>query len=351
MTSVTISNLAKTYPGRPPVEALRGVDLTIESGSVVAVLGPSGCGKTTLLRLIAGFERPDRGDIVIGDLVVSADGTYLPPERRNVGVVPQEGALFPHLDVAGNVGFGLRSLDRNERAARVAELLEMVGLGGYQRRRPHELSGGQQQRVAIARALAPRPAVVLLDEPFTALDAGLRTRLRADVAALLRQQRATAVLVTHDPAEAMGTASLVAVIRDGRFAQIAPSREIYSHPADVATALMLGEAVVLPATASHRTASCRLGQVALDHTRATVEGAATLLLRPEQIVPDAESPVRAVIRALDFQGHDAVVDLDFGDLVVPARWSSVDVAPVGETVGIRIVGFGVLVDSEGTALT
>jgi len=265
--------------------------------------------------------------------------------------VPQEGALFPHLDVAANIGFGLRSLDRSQRAARVGELLELVGLSGYQRRRPHQLSGGQQQRVAIARALAPRPSIVLLDEPFTALDISLRTRLRADVAAVLREEAATAVLVTHDPGEAMATADQVAVMSAGRLTQVAPSRDIYARPVDVTTALMLGEAVLLPARATDGMAWCRLGPVALDSATAAWHGEATLLLRPEQILPDAGSEIRAVVKALDFQGHDAIVELDLGDLVVTARWSSVDVHPVGESVGVKVAGLGVLVQTPAGGRT
>lgn len=337
MTDVSVAGLTKTYPGREPVKALRGVDITIEAGTLVAVLGPSGCGKTTLLRTIAGFERPDAGTISFDGRVVASAELNVPPERRNVGIVPQEGALFPHLDVAGNIAFALRNRSRDERRLRVEELLDLVGLSGYEARRPHQLSGGQQQRVAIARALAPRPAVVLLDEPFTALDAALRTRLRVDVAEVLRRAEATAVLVTHDPSEALALADSVAVMRDGRIAQQGPSQEIYHRPLDLATALMLGDAVVLPADASGGRAHCALGSVPLA-SPTPPDGPVQVLLRPEQIVRDGESSLRAVVRSVDFRGHDAVIELDRDGVLVSARWSSVDVVAAGTTVGLAVVG-------------
>ena len=218
-------------------EVLHGVDLRAETGSIVAVLGPSGCGKTTLLRLVAGFERPTAGSIHLGGQPVTGAGTFVAPERRRVGIVPQEGALFPHLDVAGNVGFGLtRSVRRDDVGGRsgadrpsdrTAECLALVGMSGFERRRPAELSGGQQQRVAIARALAPRPTVILLDEPFSSLDAGLRAGVRIEVTAAIRHDGATALVVTHDRAEALSMADRVVVLLDGRVAQVGTPEEVY----------------------------------------------------------------------------------------------------------------------------
>ena len=218
MTALTIRGLAKAFDATP---VLTGVDLDVPAESLTAVLGPSGCGKTTLLRLVAGFLRPDAGTIAFGEEVVAGPGRFVTPQRRRVGYVPQEGALFPHLDVAGNIAFGLPGRARRSRD-RLAELLDLVGLdarlaGQY----PHELSGGQQQRVALARALAPRPSVVLLDEPFSSLDAGLRESTGRAVAEVLRSARATAVLVTHDQGEALSLADQVAVMRAGRFLQVA----------------------------------------------------------------------------------------------------------------------------------
>jgi len=346
MTDVRLEGVTKTFPGRPPVRALREVDLHIAPGRVVAVLGPSGCGKTTLLRVVAGFERPDSGIVRLGDRVVAGQGREVPPERRHVGIVPQEGALFPHLDVAGNVGFSLRRLDRAARRARVGEMLELVGLAGYERRRPHELSGGQQQRVALARALAPRPAVVLLDEPFTALDAGLRARLRADLVAVLRQAEATAVIVTHDPEEALAVADDVAAMRSGRVVQVGRGPDLYRHPADIDTARLLGEVVVLPAEVRGAVACCALGEVVLDPCPtcpAPTTAGTVLLIRPEQIVADAASPVRALVEDIGYSGHDALIGLRLGAERLTARWTSLELPRKGESVGLRVVGTGCMV--------
>ncbi|MET0711925.1 MAG: ABC transporter ATP-binding protein, partial [Jiangellaceae bacterium] len=201
MSELVVRGLEKSFGS---VRVLDELDLVVPAGRLAAVLGPSGCGKTTLLRVIAGFESADRGTVVLHGAQVAGPGVHVPPERRRVGVVPQEGALFPHLTVAGNVGFGLTRAER--RAGRIGELLDLVGLGGFGHRMPYELSGGQQQRIALARALAPEPALVLLDEPFNALDTGLRAAIREDVRSALRAAGATAVLVTHDQEEALSMA-------------------------------------------------------------------------------------------------------------------------------------------------
>src|SRR4051812_7811614 len=213
MSSLTVTAVTKSY-GATPV--LTGVDLHVPEGSFTALLGPSGCGKTTLLRLVAGFDDPDRGTVGVGGRRVAGAGRSVPARRRHIGFVPQEGGLFPHLSVAGNVTFGLPRRQRRD-AGRVRELLDLVGLDpALATRAPHQLSGGQQQRVALARALAPQPSLVLLDEPFSSLDASLRDEARRAVAAALRAAGATAVLVTHDQAEALSTADQVAVLRGGR---------------------------------------------------------------------------------------------------------------------------------------
>jgi iron(III) transport system ATP-binding protein len=305
MADLRIEGLGKAFAGKP---VLRGVDLSVASGSLVAVLGASGSGKTTLLRLICGFERADSGTIRIGDDAVCGPGLHLAPERRRIGYVAQEGALFPHLSVADNIVFGLpRHLRR--RHARVADLLALVGLpSDYARRPPQELSGGEQQRVALARALAPAPRLVLLDEPFSALDAALRVQTRQAVTAALSAAGATALLVTHDQSEALSVGDRVAVLRDGRLAQVADPRTLYRAPADPQLAQFVGDAVLLPGVARDGHAQCSLGLLRL--AQGAPDGPVDLLVRPEQILlaTGTDAPgVRARVVDATFYGHDASV--------------------------------------------
>jgi iron(III) transport system ATP-binding protein len=336
VSDLTVTGLTKSFG---PTQVLRGIDLAVPAGTLAAVLGPSGCGKTTLLRLVAGFEAADGGTVSIGGRVVAGPGTNVAPERRRVGVVPQEGALFPHLSVAGNVAFGLGR--GAARKGRVEELLELVGLRGYGDRMPAELSGGQQQRVAVARALAPAPALVLLDEPFSALDTALRAAMREDVRTALRATGATAVLVTHDQQEALSTADSVAVLRDGHVVQTGTPAEVYGAPADLQVATFVGEAVVLPAIVRDGRASCVLGVLALrspaaDGTRGHVA------VRPEQLVV-GEVGVGARVRSAAFFGHDALMTLDLdrpGSTggVVTARTTAARVPPTGASVALAVTG-------------
>lgn len=350
MTGVQLTGLVKSFPGRPPTVALRGVDLTIPSKSIVAVLGPSGCGKTTMLRLIAGFDRPDAGTITIGDTVVSGPGVHIAPEKRRVGIVPQEGALFPHLDVAGNVAFGLRSLDRAERRRRVGEMLELVGLSGYEKRRADELSGGQQQRVALARALAVDPDVVLLDEPFTALDSTLRGAVRNEVTALLNAAGATALLVTHDQDEAFAMADTIAVMRGGNIVQHATPEALYRHPSDLQTARFVGDAVELEGERSGSTVSCALGDLPVwTNGGDGATGEVTVVLRPEQIVPargEAAATVAATVEGEVYHGHDILVTLRIGDQRVAARWPGTVRSEIGSSVEVTVEGEALVFERE-----
>ena len=245
MELLKLSHVTKRYaPDRPP--AVDGLSLEVGHGEILALLGPSGCGKTTTLRLIAGFETPDAGTVSIRGEVVAGDGRAVPPEERGVGIVFQDYALFPHLTVADNVRFGLHRLDRAARAKRVAEILELVGLEGFGERYPHELSGGQQQRVAVARALAPAPALMLLDEPFSNLDADLRAQMRDEVETILRNTGTTAIFVTHDQEEAFTLADRVGVLNEGRIEQLATPEDIYHHPASQFVAEFVGAADFVP---------------------------------------------------------------------------------------------------------
>jgi iron(III) transport system ATP-binding protein len=337
--SLSIAGLQKAF-GAAPV--LTGLDLEVPTGSLTAVLGPSGCGKTTLLRLLGGFERADRGSIRLGDRVLSDERTHLAPERRRIGFVPQEGALFPHLDVAANIGFGLpRSQRRN---GRVEELLELVDLGGLGKRLPHQLSGGQQQRVALARALAPSPAVVLLDEPFDALDAGLRAQVRADVRTALHEADATALLVTHDQEEALSLADFVAVMRGGRIVQFADPQTLYRDPVDEDVARFVGEAILLRGKLEKGVAETSLGRLSVRGPAALLSGPATVMLRPEQIVcrPAATSDeVSGQVLSTEFYGHDATARIAVAgtaDGEILARAVGHRLPEAGERVSVSVEG-------------
>lgn len=345
MSRLTVSGLWKGY-GEQPV--LRNLDLDVPPGSLTAVLGLSGCGKTTLLRVIAGFERAQRGVVSLGGDTLDDGGTYVPPERRSVGYVPQEGALFPHLSVEANVGFGLSRRERTGKT--VGGLLEMVGIDALAKRMPHELSGGEQQRVALARALALKPQALLLDEPFSSLDASLRTQVREEVNSLLRGQGVTAVLVTHDQEEALSLAESVAVLRDGSIVQQGSPEDLYERPADEGLARFLGAVNLIEAELEGATARTSLGALALrEQAVAGKAGQGTVMVRPEQLevrmrgVNDTESEagLEGRIEQCRYYGHDALLhiraDRDIAQLLL-ARVQGDQALPVGALVTVSARG-------------
>jgi iron(III) transport system ATP-binding protein len=294
------------------VEALAGIDLSVAAGSRTAIVGPSGSGKTTLLRIIAGFEAPDAGSLELDGQMLAEGAESVPPHRRGIGIVAQDGALFPHLSIADNIGFGL---DRNEkgRAERIKDLIGMVGLDtGMLARKPDQLSGGQQQRVALARALARKPRLMLLDEPFSALDTGLRASTRKAVADLLSAEGITSILVTHDQAEALSFADQVAVMRDGSFPQVGTPRELYQRPVDAMVAEFLGDAVIVPATVEDGWAQSPLGRVSVANGHAS--GATSIMIRPEQVFLTRLSPADLAAKSAD-EAVAEVIEIDFGGSV------------------------------------
>lgn len=313
MTNVQVKGLTAGYGG-PPI--LKDLNLSVDSGEFIAVLGSSGSGKTTLLRVLAGFLTPIHGSVSFGDHQVSGPGVWVPPEKRRVGIVPQEGALFPHLDVQKNVGFGLDNSAQSK--DRVREVLTMVGMNDFAGARPQELSGGQQQRVALARALAPRPDVLLLDEPFSALDAGLRATLRTEVRGLLTALGTTSIMVTHDQEEALSIADKVAVMRNGQLVQMSEPASLYQDPADIETARFVGDSVELPATYSGGdSVHTPLGTVRIRGSIPVNAGSLTAVLRPEQLVLVDPRPVGGAVtqgglgavNGVTYHGHDSLVHI------------------------------------------
>lgn len=301
MIAISCQGLSKKFGA---IQAVVEINLSLREGQFLALLGPSGCGKTTTLRLLAGFEQPDAGEIKIGQQLVSGPGIFTPPEQRSVGMVFQEYALFPHLNVADNVSFGLpKGINKKER---VSEALSLVGLTDMGKRMPYELSGGQQQRVALARALAPNPQLVLLDEPFSNLDASLRSQVRTEVRQILRQAQATAIFVTHDQEEALSLADEIAVMIEGRIVQTDTPQKLYRRPINKQVAEFLGNANFLPGQARDRYVTCELGQLP---TSAIHTGQVEVLLRSEDIVLIPAESGPAEIIDLEYFGHDQLVKL------------------------------------------
>lgn len=325
---LVLTNLKKSF-GQTLV--LNGVSLSVNDGSLLTILGASGGGKTTLLRLIAGFESLDDGSIVMNGREVSSSSMSIAPEKRNVGFVPQESALFPHLSSAQNIGYGLSHLKSRAKNDRIRELLDLIGMSNLGDAMPNKLSGGQRQRVAIARALAPNPDILLLDEPFAALDAQLRSRLRDDVRAILSKAKATAILVTHDQEEALSIADQVAILRDGTVAQIGSPRSIYSQPVDVELAKFLGDAVVVSGVIRNGKVSTQLGDLIpiVSHAEGIVGQVA---IRPENLYLQPDPKGLATVTARQYFGHDALVEVETAAGIVKARTSG----PISPEIGMRV---------------
>lgn len=355
--------------GYDAADVLHSVSVDVPHGALLAIVGPSGCGKTTLLRTIAGLVRARAGEIRIGQRMVTTHGIHLAPEKRRIGWVPQDSALFPHLTVAENVAFGLpsargsaRSARRAARNADVRRLLELVGLGALGDRLPTQLSGGQAQRVALARALASAPDVVLLDEPFGALDPILRAELRSSVRELLREEGVTGILVTHDQAEALSIADLVAVMRGGEVLQLDTPEQVYRRPATPWVAGFVGDAVFLPGTWHGDEVACTLGRLPADWVSvdespgsapdSPVDGAPVeVLIRPEELAltpigagsddaaaVDAAGRLVATVVDISYTGHDAMLTLVADDLRLRARVTAAGLLPVGSRVAVRVAG-------------
>jgi iron(III) transport system ATP-binding protein len=332
-TVVELRELTKAFGA---VRAVDRVGLEVREGEVLALLGPSGCGKTTTLRLVAGFERPDAGLVRLAGDEVAGPERFVPPERRRVGVVFQDYALFPHLTVAQNVGYGVR--ERSRRRARVAEMLDLVGLADAAGRLPHELSGGQQQRVALARALAPEPALVLLDEPFSNLDAALRLRVRGEVRTILQVASATAVFVTHDQEEALSLADRIAVMRRGRVLQVDVPAELYARPLDRFVATFVGDADLLPGHADGDTVATEVGRLRLADPDG-LTGDVEVALRPERVRLRLDGGGQGVVRGITYFGHDQLVEvaLEHGARV-RSRMGPARAFEPGDRVSVAVTG-------------
>jgi iron(III) transport system ATP-binding protein len=330
VSTVVLESVSKAFG---EVRAVEEVTLDIGGGELMAVLGPSGCGKTTLLRLIAGFERPDGGRITVAGRELAGPSSFVTPEHRRVGIVFQDYALFPHLSVEANVAFGLSRRDREEREGLTQRTLELVGLQHKAASHPHELSGGERQRVALARALAPGPELILLDEPFSSLDATLRAGLRREVELILRDAGATALLVTHDQEEALSLADRLAVMRDGRIVQVGAPQEVYGRPANRWAAGFVGEVNVLSGVARESGVETELG---VFDVGGPASGEVHVAVRPEQLLVRSDANGNAEVVAREFRGHDVLYRLRHeGGRTVLVQLPSLQLHEVGSRVFVH----------------
>ncbi|MGV8840576.1 MAG: ABC transporter ATP-binding protein [Bauldia sp.] len=329
---VALEGVEHAYDGVPSV---RGVDLVIEPGEIICLLGQSGCGKTTLLRVIAGLERPIAGRVLLNDREVAGPNAFWPPEKRGVGLMFQDYALFPQMTILENVMFGLRALSRSEGEREARRLLERVGLERYASEYPHALSGGEQQRVALARAIAPRPSVLLMDEPFSGLDKRLRENVRDETLAVLRETKVTTILVTHDPEEAMQVADRIALMRRGRIAQIGPAEDLYDHPADLAAARVFSSINEVEAIVERGEARTALGRIVAANMPS---GPAIAAIRPQGIlIGTSGEGVPGRVTARHFLGEVDLVEVAVEGLEQPvrARVRGQRLRP-GDEVGVRV---------------
>lgn len=329
MTSLEIRDLGVSLSNQ---RILHNLNFDVSAGQFAAILGPSGCGKTTLLRTIAGLITPTAGTIRFGKQLVSVSSLVLPPHKRNIGYVPQEGGLFPHLTVSKNISFALKkNVSKEEKVEIVREMLDLVGLQGFSDRYPQELSGGQQTRVALARALAIKPALVLMDEPFAALDQTLRSELSEEVVSLLKKTKTTTLMVTHDREDALVSADLVALMQSGTVVQAGSPKEVYFSPVSPLVAESTGDVVTIPGSI-----------FGLSNSLAS-SGDEELLVRPEEIKVSKEpvsEGIQAKVSRINFYGHDALLELEFPglDRMVRARVSAPLEFSTGDQVYTRLQG-------------
>jgi iron(III) transport system ATP-binding protein len=333
---ITLDGVDKYYE---QTRAVANLSLAVAAGEIFVLLGGSGCGKTTTLRLIAGLERPDAGQLWLGGRVVAGQGVWVAPEDRALGMVFQDYALFPHLNIWQNIAFALKAGNRNSKAARVEAMLALVGLSGKANMHPHQLSGGQQQRVALARALAAQPSVILLDEPFSNLDAALRKTMRTDLQQIIKQAGATAVFVTHDQEEAMQIADTIAILSEGRLVQTGKPADLYRYPQTMQTANFLGEANYLPGHANGHSVETILGALPLARPQV---GSVQVLLRPEALLlteATAATPNAFTVRQHHYHGYYALLGLHHeSGLTLQARvWAQMPFA-IGQCFTLAVQG-------------